>query len=89
MSAGKKYAVATPLLISMTSRAAHIQMRTVTSFVVEHIDGHMVTCSGRMVERNGLDGMTPTLMIRWRIDGKPTTRRAIYERFGTIEGTTP
>lgn len=78
------YATATPLLLSMASRAAHLRERGPT-IVQERIGDHDLMCIGRGVVRNGLDGYQPTVMVRWRIDGKPATRRQVYERFGARE----
>lgn len=78
----KTFAVATPLLLSMVSRAAHLDPQGLPTIVMEIIDGQNLMCVGRRVQRNGLDGHQPTVMVRWRINGAPATRRQVYERFG-------
>ena len=80
----RRYAEVTPLLLSMVSRAAHVNRWEPPKIVQEHIDGCQVMCIGRNVVRNSLDGDALTVMIRWKIDGKPATRRSVYERFGRI-----
>lgn len=82
--ATRRYAEVTPLLLSMVSRAAHVNRWEPPKIVQEKIDGHEVMCIGSNVVRNGLDGDCLTVMIRWRIDGKPATRRTVYERFGRM-----
>jgi len=82
---GRRYYHITPQLLSMISRAAHINYWEGPKIVMETIDAHVVMCIGRIVKRNSLDGQVATVMIRWKIDGKPATRRQVYERFGVIK----
>ncbi len=73
----------------MVSRAAHVNRWEGSKIVMEEIDGHRLMCIGRNVVRNGLDGDCLTVMIRWRIDGKPATKREVYTRFGVITEAMP
>lgn len=78
----KSYATVAPQLRSMISRAAHLNWSGGPTVVTEKVGEANVSCIGHHTIRNTLDGYAPTVMIRWKIDGKAVTKRAVYERFG-------
>jgi hypothetical protein len=49
--------------------------------VTRQIDGHEVTATGRMVERNSLDGWVWSACVTWKVDGKRVNKTQLYIQF--------
>lgn len=52
------------------------------SVIVRTINGRTLCLTGRPVLRNGLDGMQETILFRWNMDGKSSTKLAVLEAVG-------
>jgi hypothetical protein len=73
----------TPELREMLYEAAKIPPPPCrVSIVVRTLKGRALCLTGRSVKRNGLDGMQETVLFRWKMDGKSSTKRAVLEAVG-------